>query len=100
MKTNVFGAPPEPSTPAADVPPRSRLRGVVIFEQSGALASTPCAFRFQAALEPMFESAFLKCYVIVNSGSEIGLPGRISIGFKHGDPCTFFDVTYIHSSLV
>ena len=77
----MFGAPPEPSTPAADVPPRSRLRGVLIFEQSGALASTPCAFRFQAALEPIFESAFLKCYAIMNSGSEIGLPGRISIGF-------------------
>ena len=67
--------------PAADVPPRSRLRGVLIFEQSGALASTPCAFRFQSALEPIFESAFLKCYAIMNSGSEIGLPGRISIGF-------------------
>jgi hypothetical protein len=46
-KTNVFGAPPEPGMPAADVPPRSRLRGVLIFEQNGALASTPCAFRFQ-----------------------------------------------------
>ena len=34
--------------PAADVPPCSRLRGVLIFEQNGALASTPCAFRFQA----------------------------------------------------
>ena len=43
-----FGAPPELSTLAADVPPRSRLRGVLIFEQNGALASTPCAFRFQA----------------------------------------------------
>ncbi len=38
--------------PAADLPPRSRLRGVLIFEQNGALASTPCAFRFQTALEP------------------------------------------------
>ena len=47
-KQMVFGAPPEPSTPAADVPPRTRLRGVVIFEQNGALVSTPCAFRFQA----------------------------------------------------
>ena len=37
-KMNVFGAPPEPSTPAADVPPRSRLRGVLIFEEKGALA--------------------------------------------------------------
>ncbi len=45
-------APPEPGMPAADVSPRSRLRGVLIFEQRGALASTPCAFRFQAALEP------------------------------------------------
>ena len=26
-KTNVFGAPPEPGMPAADVPPRPRLRG-------------------------------------------------------------------------
>ncbi len=47
-KSNVFGAPPDPGTPAADVPPRSRLRGVPIFEQTGALALTPCAFRFQA----------------------------------------------------
>ena len=39
---------PSPITPAADVPPRSRLRDVLIFEQNGALASTPCAFRFQA----------------------------------------------------
>ena len=46
-KTNVFGAPPEAGMPAADVPPCSRLRGMVIFEQNGALASTPCAFRFQ-----------------------------------------------------
>ena len=46
-KTNVFGVPPEPGMPAADVPPCSRLRGVLIFEQNGALASTPCAFRFQ-----------------------------------------------------
>ncbi len=46
-KTHVFGAPPEPGMPAADVPPRSRLRGVLNFEQNGALASTPCAFRFQ-----------------------------------------------------
>ena len=46
-KTNVFGAPPEVGMPVADVPPCSRLRGVLIFEQSGALASTPCAFRFQ-----------------------------------------------------
>ena len=73
--------PPEPGMPAADVPPRSRLCGVLIFEQNGALASTPCAFRFQAVFEPIFESAFLKCYAIMNSGSEIGLPGRISIGF-------------------
>ena len=50
-KTNVFGAPPEPGMPAADVPPRSRLRGVFIFEQNGALASMPCAFLFQTALE-------------------------------------------------
>ncbi len=50
-KNHVFGAPPEPSTPAADVPPRSRQRGVLIFEQNGALASKPCAFRFEAALE-------------------------------------------------
>ncbi len=42
-KTNVFGAPPEPGMPAADVPPCSRLRGVLMFEQNGALASTPCA---------------------------------------------------------
>jgi hypothetical protein len=48
MKTNVFETPPEPGTPAADVPPRSRLHIVLIFEQNGALASTPCAFRFQA----------------------------------------------------
>ncbi len=48
MKTNVFGAPPEAGTPAADMPPRSRLRGVLIFEQNGALALTPCAFRFHA----------------------------------------------------
>ncbi len=47
-----FGVPPEPVMPAADVPPRSRLRGVFIFEQNGALAPTPSAFRFQAALEP------------------------------------------------
>ena len=46
-KTNVFGAPPEPGMPAADVPPRSRLRGVLIFEQNVALASAPCTFRFQ-----------------------------------------------------
>ena len=46
-KTNVFGAPREPGMPAADVPPFSRLRGVLIFAQNGALASTPCAFRFQ-----------------------------------------------------
>ena len=51
-KTNVFGAPPEPSTPAADVPPRSRLRGVLIFEENGVHAATPCAFCLQAALEP------------------------------------------------
>ena len=42
------GAPPEPGMPAADVPPRSRLRVVLIFEQNGALAVMPCAFRFQA----------------------------------------------------
>ncbi len=52
MKHNVFGAPPEPGTPAADVPPRFCLRVVLIFEQHGAFASTPCAFPFQAALEP------------------------------------------------
>jgi hypothetical protein len=52
MKTNVFGAPPELSTPAADLPLRSRLHGVLIFEQNGALVSTPCAFRLPAALEP------------------------------------------------
>ncbi len=46
-KTNVFGAPPEAGMPAADVPPCSRLRGVAIFEQNGALASMPCAFRSQ-----------------------------------------------------
>ena len=46
-KTNVFGAPPEAGMPAADVPPCSRLRGVLIFEQNGALATSPCAFRFQ-----------------------------------------------------
>ena len=45
--TNVFGAPPEPGMPAADVPPCSRLRRVLLFEQNGALTSTPCAFRFQ-----------------------------------------------------
>ena len=43
----MFGAPPEPGMPAADVPPRSRLRGVLIFEQNVALASAPCTFRFQ-----------------------------------------------------
>ena len=41
-------SPGASSTPATDVPPRSRLRGVLIFEESGALASTPFAFRFQA----------------------------------------------------
>ena len=46
-KTNVFGAPPEPGMLAADVPPCSRLRGVLIFEQNVALASVPCTFRFQ-----------------------------------------------------
>ena len=45
-KTNVFGAPPEPGMPAADVPPCSRLRGVLIFEQHVALASAPRTFRF------------------------------------------------------
>ena len=67
--------------PPADVPSCSRLRGVLIFEQNVALASVPCTFRFQVALEPIFESAFLQCYAIMNSGSEIGLPGRNSIGF-------------------
>ncbi len=47
LKTNVFGAPPEPGMPAADVSPCSRLCGVLIFEQNGALASMPVAFRFQ-----------------------------------------------------
>ena len=51
QKNNVFGVPPELSKPAADLPLRSRLHGVLIFEQNGALVSTPCAFRFQAALE-------------------------------------------------
>ena len=46
-KTNVFGAPPEAGMPAADVAPCSRLRGVLNFEQNGALASTPFAFRFR-----------------------------------------------------
>ncbi len=46
-KTNVFGGPPEPGMPAADVPPRSRLGSVLIFELNCALASTPCAFRCQ-----------------------------------------------------
>jgi hypothetical protein len=59
---NVLGVPPEPSTPAADVPPRSRLCGVLIFEQNGALASTPCSFRFQAALE----LTAINCNVTVN----------------------------------
>jgi hypothetical protein len=45
-KTNVFGAPPEPGMPVADVPPCSRLRGVLNFEQNVALASAPCTFRF------------------------------------------------------
>ena len=47
-KTNVFGAPPEVGMPVADVPPCSRLRGVLIFEQNVALASAPCTFRLQA----------------------------------------------------
>ena len=47
-KTNVFGAPPEAGMPAADVPPCSRLRGVLIFEHNGSLTSTPSTFRFQA----------------------------------------------------
>ena len=38
--------------PVADVPSCFRLRAVLFFEQNVALASTPCAFRFQAALEP------------------------------------------------
>ena len=46
-KTNVYAAPPEAGMPAADVPPCSRLRGVAIFEQNGALASMTCALRFQ-----------------------------------------------------
>ncbi len=63
-KTNhVFGAPPEPGMPAADVPPRSRLRGVLIVEQNGAPDSMPCAFRFQAALEP----TSMSCNDIVNT---------------------------------
>jgi hypothetical protein len=51
-KTNVFGVPPELSMPAAGLPLRSRLHGLLIFEQDGALVSTPCAFRLPAALEP------------------------------------------------
>jgi hypothetical protein len=53
MKNQCFWCAARPSTPAADLPLHSRLRGVLIFEQNGALASTPCAFRFQAALEPI-----------------------------------------------
>ena len=50
-KTNVFGAPPEVGMPVADVPSCFRLHAVLFFEQNGALASTPCAFRFKLALE-------------------------------------------------
>ncbi len=33
--------PPKPGTPAADVPPRFRLRGVLIWQENDALASMP-----------------------------------------------------------
>ena len=50
-KTHVFGAPPEVGMPVADVPSCFRLRAVLFFEQNGALALTPCAFRFKLSLE-------------------------------------------------
>ena len=46
-----FAAPGCAPRSSGRAPPCSRLRGVAILEQNGALASTPCAFRFQAALE-------------------------------------------------
>ena len=95
--------------PAADVPPCSRLRGVLIFEQNSALASTPCAFRFQTgsgamipsisntvqnflsgALESISPAApgrvfDLKCrscgFFWSHRCVEIGFPGRILVGF-------------------
>ncbi len=33
-QTNAFGVPPEPGMPAADVPPRPRVRRVLIFEEN------------------------------------------------------------------
>lgn len=43
-KTNVFDTPPLCGTRDARVLPRSRLRGVLISEENGALAGAPCTF--------------------------------------------------------
>ena len=55
--------------PAADVQPCSRLRGVLIFEQNGALASMPRAFRFQTGSGAMIPSISNTLVLIIASAS-------------------------------